>query len=219
MYADVIVDISYEKLDRIFQYRIPKELKGRLAVGSRVEIPFGAGNRRISGYVVGFSEYADYPEEKLKRIIRVMENSRRVDEIFPEIRLEWLLCIDNFKTLKEKEDHSKEIWEEHQKVELLHDKAFRLFIDEIEDLCGYGLHSQGTDLLIGDYIAVSDSTGKKIGVIPQESFQKLQSEVENYASYLIQKIIKTEMMPMPGEGKEGIEKWLTSKSAGTNPAN
>ncbi len=92
MYADVIVDISYEKLDRIFQYRIPKELKGRLAVGSRVEIPFGAGNRRISGYVVGFSEYADYPEEKLKRIIRVMENSRRVDEIF--IRLAaWMRTV------------------------------------------------------------------------------------------------------------------------------
>lgn len=154
-----------------------------------------------------------------RRNLTLSMAQRIISEIFPEIRLEWLLCIDNFKTLKEKEDHSKEIWEEHQKVELLHDKAFRLFIDEIEDLCGYGLHSQGTDLLIGDYIAVSDSTGKKIGVIPQESFQKLQSEVENYASYLIQKIIKTEMMPMPGEGKEGIEKWLTSKSAGTNPAN
>lgn len=138
-------------------------------------------------------------------------------EIFPEIRLEWLLCIDNFKTLEEKEAHSKEIWEEHKKVELLHDKAFRLFVDGIEDLCGYGLHSQGTDLIIGDYIAVSDSTGKKVGAIPQESFQKLQSEVENYASYLIQLMIKEEMVPMPGEGKEGIEKWLTSKSAGTNP--
>lgn len=34
MYADIIVDISYEKLDRIFQYRIPKELAGRLTVGS-----------------------------------------------------------------------------------------------------------------------------------------------------------------------------------------
>ncbi len=92
MYADIIVDISYEKLDRIFQYRIPKELAGRLTVGSRVEIPFGAGNRRISGYVVGFSEYADYPEEKLKKIIRVMENSRRVDEIL--IRLAaWMRSV------------------------------------------------------------------------------------------------------------------------------
>lgn len=92
MYADIIVDISYEKLDRIFQYRIPKELAGRLTVGSRVEIPFGAGNRRISGYVVGFSEYADYPEKKLKKIIRVMENSRRVDEIL--IRLAaWMRSV------------------------------------------------------------------------------------------------------------------------------
>lgn len=26
MYANIIVDISYEKLDRIFQYKIPEEL-------------------------------------------------------------------------------------------------------------------------------------------------------------------------------------------------
>lgn len=153
-----------------------------------------------------------------RRNLTLSMAQRIISEIFPEIRLEWLLCIDNFKTPEEKEEYSKDTWEEHQKVELLHDKAFRLFIDGIEDLCGYGLHSQGTDLLIGDYIAVSDSTGEKIGIIPQESFQKLQSEVENYTSYLIQRIIKAEMTAMPGEGKEGIEKWLTSKSAGTNPA-
>lgn len=29
IYADIIVDISHEKLDRSFQYRVPKELKQR----------------------------------------------------------------------------------------------------------------------------------------------------------------------------------------------
>ena len=144
---------------------------------------------------------------------------RIVDEVFPSINVEWLLNRSACETIAEKEKHSQKVWEENHKAELLYDKAFRCFIDGIEDLSGYGLHSLGTDLLIGDYIVVSDSTGGKIGVIPLESFQKLQSEVENYASYLIQRIIKAEMMPMPGEGKEGIEKWLISKSAGTSPAN
>ena len=33
MYADVIVDITHEKLDKVFQYRIPDTLKDRLCIG------------------------------------------------------------------------------------------------------------------------------------------------------------------------------------------
>lgn len=46
-FANVIVDISHEKVDRPFQYRIPEALRGELAVGMAVMIPFGAGNKRI----------------------------------------------------------------------------------------------------------------------------------------------------------------------------
>ena len=53
MFADIIVDIKHEKLDRIFQYRIPEWLKEELNVGMEVVIPFGKGNRQTKGYVVG----------------------------------------------------------------------------------------------------------------------------------------------------------------------
>ena len=36
MFADVIVDIQHEKLDKIFQYRIPEELESRLQPGMEV---------------------------------------------------------------------------------------------------------------------------------------------------------------------------------------
>ena len=49
-YADIIVDITHEKLDRTFQYQIPPELEGRVQAGTRVKIPFGGGNRIIDGY-------------------------------------------------------------------------------------------------------------------------------------------------------------------------
>ncbi len=49
MYADIIIDISHEKLDKAFQYAVPDELKDRVEIGSRVVIPFGSGNRRITG--------------------------------------------------------------------------------------------------------------------------------------------------------------------------
>lgn len=84
---------------------------------------------------------------------------------------------------------------------------------------GYGLLTGESDLLIGEYIAVTNASDEPVGAIPVESFRSLQTEVENYASYLVQRIIKSEMEPIPGSGKEGIEKWLTFKSAVTKPAN
>ena len=44
-YADIIVDITQEKLDRTFQYKVPENLKGKLTEGMPVEVPFGRGSR------------------------------------------------------------------------------------------------------------------------------------------------------------------------------
>ncbi len=68
MFADVIVDISVEALDRSFQYKIPEALRESVTVGSRVRIPFGRGNREISGFVVGLSDTPKIPEEKIKEL-------------------------------------------------------------------------------------------------------------------------------------------------------
>ena len=51
VYIDVIVDISVNSLDRIFQYRVPEELLDAVTVGCQVNVPFGSGNWR--GYRVG----------------------------------------------------------------------------------------------------------------------------------------------------------------------
>ena len=56
MYAKVIVDITQEKLDKVFEYSIPSELEGVLKVGSEVIVPFGKGNRETNGYIVDLSE-------------------------------------------------------------------------------------------------------------------------------------------------------------------
>ena len=67
-YANVIIDISHEKVDRPFQYRIPDSLKEKLAVGMCVQIPFGTGNRKRKGYVIEITDKNDYPEERIKEI-------------------------------------------------------------------------------------------------------------------------------------------------------
>lgn len=73
-YADIIVDISHEKVDRPFQYCIPESLKGRIRVGMEVMIPFGKGNNTRSGYVIGISNQPSFEVEKLKSIIEVKQN-------------------------------------------------------------------------------------------------------------------------------------------------
>lgn len=78
-YADVIVDISIEALDRIFQYIIPESMTGQIALGSQVMVPFGKGNRMITGYVIGFSQDADYDLEKMKAIYEIKKDALAVE--------------------------------------------------------------------------------------------------------------------------------------------
>ena len=74
MFADIIIDITHEKLDKVFQYRIPPELEGVLQVGMEVVAPFGKGNKETHGYVIGFSEKADYDLTKIKEVLCIEEN-------------------------------------------------------------------------------------------------------------------------------------------------
>ena len=41
LYADVIIDISHEAIDRAFQYVIPEKLVSQIRTGCQVNIPFG----------------------------------------------------------------------------------------------------------------------------------------------------------------------------------
>lgn len=75
IYADIIVDISHENLDKIYQYAVPNELEEQVVVGTFVEIPFGKGNRTIKGYIVELSEVPKYPVEKTKYILGIVKNS------------------------------------------------------------------------------------------------------------------------------------------------
>ena len=79
MFADVIVDIQHEKLDKIFQYRIPEEMEGRLEPGMQVLVPFGKGNRQIRGYVTGISEECGYDFSKVKEIAEIPERGVEIE--------------------------------------------------------------------------------------------------------------------------------------------
>lgn len=75
MYADVIIDISHEKLDRPFQYRIPAHLKEAVYPGVSVKVPFGKGSRILQGFVIDLKEKAEFVEDKIKEIASVEGDS------------------------------------------------------------------------------------------------------------------------------------------------
>ena len=82
-YANIIVDISHEKLDKTFQYLIPEELMGEVRVGVLVDIPFGT--RSITGYVVELTDEAEFDITKLKPIIGVKKGSVPIESQLIEL--------------------------------------------------------------------------------------------------------------------------------------
>ena len=79
VYADVIIDISHEKVDRDFQYRIPEELEPAIKPGVVVTVPFGKGNTLRKGYVIGTSTEAKYDASKTKEIQGVSTDSETTE--------------------------------------------------------------------------------------------------------------------------------------------
>ena len=78
-YANIIVDISHESVDRTFQYRVPETLEGQVRPGSAVMIPFGKGNKPVRGYVVALTRKPEWAVDKIKDITSVL-----TEELGPE---------------------------------------------------------------------------------------------------------------------------------------
>lgn len=80
MYADIIVDISHEKLDRSFQYRVPQELESQIHIGMVVSIPFGNGNHERRGYVIGLSREPKLAPVKIKPFKEICSSEETTEE-------------------------------------------------------------------------------------------------------------------------------------------
>ncbi len=81
LYANIIIDISHEKVDRLFQYRIPDRLRGKVAVGDCVIVPFGKGDTQRKGYVIELTDEANWDPDKIKEIIAVSKDMTSADDI------------------------------------------------------------------------------------------------------------------------------------------
>jgi primosomal protein N' (replication factor Y) len=71
MVAEIIIDSKAKKLNRKFDYEIPKELEDIVDVGSRVLVPFGNFKTLEQGYILKIKEKSDY---EVKKIAGLEEN-------------------------------------------------------------------------------------------------------------------------------------------------
>ena len=65
-YALVALDAAVGKE---LEYAVPKSLRGKLQVGSRVEVPLGKGNHECWGYIVRFTDTPKFDPAQIKAII------------------------------------------------------------------------------------------------------------------------------------------------------
>ncbi|MCR5100826.1 MAG: primosomal protein N' [Butyrivibrio sp.] len=79
-YARIIIDISHEKVDRPFTYRIPESLENKVIMGSCVSIPFGNGNTVRKGYVIEITKEPGFDTSKIKDIISIDEGNEAATE-------------------------------------------------------------------------------------------------------------------------------------------
>ena len=133
MYAQVIVDLSAEALDRVFSYTVPEGME--IAPGQLVAVPFGS--RTVEGFVVSLSEECDVPPEKLKPLIRPV---RAEPVVLPDLMAlaEWMhvryLCnlVDALRLMLPPEMRSGRIREKTRKRArlALRGEALEDFVDK-----------------------------------------------------------------------------------------
>ena len=84
-YANVIVDLSADALDRLFSYAVPEGME--IVPGQQVAVPFGP--RRLEGFVVSLSDRCDLPPEKVKPLIGPVQD---YPAVLPELMdlAEWM---------------------------------------------------------------------------------------------------------------------------------
>lgn len=78
-YADIIVDISNENLDKTYQYLVPEELIEKAVPGTPVFIPFGKGNRQIKGYIISLSSESKVDPSIIKPITSIIQGELAIE--------------------------------------------------------------------------------------------------------------------------------------------
>ena len=97
MIVGVLVELSSKNIDRVFDYKVPKDLENKIKIGIRVAVPFG--RQTIEGFVLELKDNVkifeavqiDQDQKLFKSVTKSLQNfwfeSSRVKELlrnYPE---------------------------------------------------------------------------------------------------------------------------------------
>ena len=68
MVAEVIINRTAKKLNRVFDYNIPKNMEDFVIIGSRVLVPFGKSKKLEEAYVIGIKEESQYEVKDIAKL-------------------------------------------------------------------------------------------------------------------------------------------------------
>ena len=68
MIAEVIINRTAKKLNRTFDYNIPKELEDFVIIGSKVLVPFGKNGKLEEAFVVKIKKKSEYEVKNIEKI-------------------------------------------------------------------------------------------------------------------------------------------------------
>lgn len=89
LFANVILDITNESVDRPFTYAVPDELREKLIPGTAIKVPFGKGNRLKTAYVLSLQETCPAGEFEIKEIFSLAEKNISAAEQLMELAV-WM---------------------------------------------------------------------------------------------------------------------------------
>ena len=89
-FAKIAIDVPLNKVNRKFDYAVPKKLQNCLSIGQAVLVPFG--RRNVIGFITGFSRKTDVKKSKIKKINSLV----REDIFFNKKQLELYEWISDY---------------------------------------------------------------------------------------------------------------------------
>ena len=81
LFANVIIDVTHEALNKPFVYLVPNELKDKIKIGDKVVVPFGKSNKQIEGFIIQILNENKFLNSDSYKNDTFFKNKNRFDDI------------------------------------------------------------------------------------------------------------------------------------------
>ena len=68
MFAEIIINSNAKALNKIFDYKVPKNLEEKVRIGARVFVPFGRSKKLENGFIINLKEESEFANKELVSI-------------------------------------------------------------------------------------------------------------------------------------------------------